>query len=96
MSITDDASMQQMLCIYQQTQFHVPMIVLYVAFEQQSALDAVDEEVNVDEFGDIDWEEDNNDSEEEFETNYEVDDENDEGDLAGNSAVQNEANAIVS
>ncbi|RYR13105.1 hypothetical protein Ahy_B04g070274 [Arachis hypogaea] len=94
MSITDDASMQQMLCIYQQTQFHVPMIVLYVAFEQQSALDAVDEEVNVDEFGDIDWEEDNNDSEEEFETNYEVDDENDEGDLAGNSAVQNEANAI--
>nr|XP_025648152.1 uncharacterized protein LOC112743154 [Arachis hypogaea] len=45
---------------------------------------------------DANWEEDNNDSEEEFESNYEVDDENDNGDLAGNPAVQNEADAIVS
>ncbi|RYR34772.1 hypothetical protein Ahy_A10g049786 [Arachis hypogaea] len=58
-------------------------------------LGAVREEVNVDEFGDIDWEEDNNDSEEEFEANYEVNDENDNRDLAGNPAMQNEANAIV-
>ncbi|RYQ83852.1 hypothetical protein Ahy_B10g102715 [Arachis hypogaea] len=56
----------------------------------------VGDEVNVVELGDIDWEEDNNDSEEEFEANYEVDDENDDGDLAGNPAVQNEADAIVS
>ncbi|XP_052107437.1 uncharacterized protein LOC127740493 [Arachis duranensis] len=56
----------------------------------------VGEEVNVDELGDIDWEEDNNDSEEEFEANYEVDDENDDEDLAGNPAMQNEANAVVS
>ncbi|RYQ88263.1 hypothetical protein Ahy_B09g095558 isoform B [Arachis hypogaea] len=56
----------------------------------------VGDEVNVDELGDIDWEEENNDSEEEFEANYEVDDENDDGDLAGNPAVQNEADAIVS
>ncbi|XP_025627808.1 uncharacterized protein [Arachis hypogaea] len=63
---------------------------------KRSELGAVGEEVNVDELGDIDWEEDNNDSEEEFEANYEVDDENDDGDLAGNPAVQNEANAIVS
>ncbi|XP_029151648.1 uncharacterized protein [Arachis hypogaea] len=96
MSITDDASMQQMLCTYQQTRFHVPMIELYVEFEQQSELGAVEEGVNVDELGDIGWEEDNNDSEEEFEANYEVDDENDDGDLVGNPAVQNEANAIVS
>ncbi|RYR07746.1 hypothetical protein Ahy_B05g075162 [Arachis hypogaea] len=61
MPITDDASIQQMLCIYQQTQSHVPMIELYVEFEQQS-----------------------------------VDDKNDGGDLAGNPAVQNKANAIVS
>ncbi|QHN94114.1 uncharacterized protein DS421_17g598520 [Arachis hypogaea] len=71
------------------------MIELYVEFEQQSGSGAVGEEVNVDELGDIDWEEDNNDSEEEFETNYEVDNENDDGDLAGNPEVQNEANAIA-
>ncbi|XP_016206029.1 uncharacterized protein LOC107646352 [Arachis ipaensis] len=90
MPITDDASMQHMLCIYQQTRFHVPMIELYVEFEQQSELGAVGEEVNVDELEDIDWEEDNNDSEEEFEANYEVDDENDDGDLAseGNAAAE--------
>ncbi|XP_025674583.1 uncharacterized protein [Arachis hypogaea] len=41
-------------------------------------------------------EEDNNDSEEKFEANYEVDDENDDGDLAGNPEVQNKANTIVS
>ncbi|RYQ86002.1 hypothetical protein Ahy_B10g105654 [Arachis hypogaea] len=95
MPITDDASMQQMLCIYQQTRFHVPMIELYVEFEQQLGLGAVGEEVNVGELGDIDWEEDNNDSEKEFEAN-EVDNENNDGDLAGNPTVQNEADAIVS
>ncbi|RYR34147.1 hypothetical protein Ahy_A10g048877 [Arachis hypogaea] len=72
------------------------MIELYVEFEQHSGLDAVGEEVNVDEFGDIDWEEDNNDNKQEFEANYEVDDENDDGDLAGNPTVQNEVDAILS
>ncbi|XP_057729998.1 uncharacterized protein LOC130945284 [Arachis stenosperma] len=96
MPITDDASMQQMLYIYQQTRSHVPMIELYVEFEQQPGTSMVDDEINFDELGDIDWEEDNNDSEDEFEANYEVDDENDDGDLAGNPAVQDEANAIVS
>ncbi|RYR53800.1 hypothetical protein Ahy_A06g029051 [Arachis hypogaea] len=90
MSITDDASMQQMLYIYQQTRSHVPMIELYVEFEQQSGMSTVGDEINVDELRDIDWEEDNND------TNYEVDEENNDGDLAGNPAVQDEANAIVS
>nr|XP_025673102.1 uncharacterized protein LOC112772381 [Arachis hypogaea] len=94
--ITDDASMQQMLYIYQQTRSHMPMIELYVEFEQQSGMSMVDDEINIDELGDIDWEEDNNDSEDEFEANYEVDEENDDGDLAGNPAVQDEANAIVS
>ncbi|RYQ84850.1 hypothetical protein Ahy_B10g104341 [Arachis hypogaea] len=94
-SITDDACMQQMFYIYQQTRFHVPMIELYVEFEQHMRMDAV-EEVNVDELGDIYWEEDNNDSEEKFEANYEVDDENDDGDLTGSPAVQNEAHATVS
>ncbi|RYR65088.1 hypothetical protein Ahy_A03g011078 [Arachis hypogaea] len=88
--------MQQMFYIYQQTRFHVPVIELYVEFEQQSGMGTVGDEVNVDELGDIDWEEDNNDSEEKFEANYEVDDENDDGDLAGNPVVQNEAYAIVS
>ena len=96
MPITDDANMQQMFCIYQQTQSHVPMIKLYVEFEQQSGMGTVGDEFNVDELRDIDWEEDNNDSEDEFEANYEVDEENDDGDLAGNPAVQDEANAIVS
>ncbi|RYR01615.1 hypothetical protein Ahy_B06g080494 [Arachis hypogaea] len=66
MPITDDASMQQMLYIYQQTRSHVPMIELYVEFEQQPGMSMVDDEINVDELGDIDWEEDNNDSEDEF------------------------------
>ncbi|RYR18954.1 hypothetical protein Ahy_B03g063580 [Arachis hypogaea] len=44
MSITDDACMQQIFCIYQQTRFHVPMIELYVEFEHMG-LDAVGEEV---------------------------------------------------
>ncbi|RYR39778.1 hypothetical protein Ahy_A09g045375 [Arachis hypogaea] len=92
--ITDDASIQQMLYIYQQTRSHVPMIELYVEFEQQSGMSMIGDEINVDELGDIDWEEDNNDSEDEFEANYEVDDENDDGDLAGNPAVQHETNAI--
>ncbi|RYR26162.1 hypothetical protein Ahy_B02g060326 [Arachis hypogaea] len=90
MSITDDACIQQMFYIYQQTRFHVPLIELYVEFEQH-IVDAVGNEVNVDELGNIDWEEDNNDSEEEFEANYEVDD----GDLAGNLAMQNKADAHV-
>ncbi|RYR25120.1 hypothetical protein Ahy_B02g058747 [Arachis hypogaea] len=85
-----------MFYIYRQIRFHVPVIELYVEFEQQSGMGTVGDEVNVDELGDIDWEEENNDSKEEFEVNYEVDDENDDGDLAGNSAVQNEADAIVS
>ncbi|RYQ93239.1 hypothetical protein Ahy_B09g099507 isoform C [Arachis hypogaea] len=51
-------------------------------------MDAVGDDVNVDELGNIDWEEDNNNSEEEFEANYEVDDENDNGDLAGNPASE--------
>nr|XP_025623329.1 uncharacterized protein LOC112715734 [Arachis hypogaea] len=88
--------MQHMFLIYQQTRFHMLMIELYVEFEQHSGLDAVGEEVNVDEFGDIDWEEDNNDNKQEFEANYEVDDENDDGDLAGNPTVQNEVDAILS
>ncbi|QHO58062.1 uncharacterized protein DS421_3g87550 [Arachis hypogaea] len=81
---------------YQQTRFHVPMMELYVEFEQHTGMDAVGNNVNVDELGDIDWDEDNNDSEEEFEANYEVDDENNDGDLSGNPAIQNEADAIVS
>ncbi|RYR34205.1 hypothetical protein Ahy_A10g048945 isoform B [Arachis hypogaea] len=72
------------------------MIELYLEFKQHSGLGTVGEEVNVDELGDIDWEEDNNDSEEEFEANYEVDDKNDDEDLASNPVVQNEADAIVS
>ncbi|RYR09818.1 hypothetical protein Ahy_B05g078241 [Arachis hypogaea] len=96
MAITDDASMQRMFCIYQQTRFQVPLIELYVEFEQHTGVDEFDEEVNINEFGDIGWEEDNDDSEEEFEANYEVDDENDDGDLAGNPAVPNEAHAVIS
>nr|XP_025611889.1 uncharacterized protein LOC112705268 [Arachis hypogaea] len=96
MAITDDASMQQMFCIYQQTRFQVPLIELYVEFEQHTGVDEFDEEVNINEFGDIGWEEDNDDSEEEFEANYEVDDENDDGDLAGNPPVPNEAHDVIS
>ncbi|RYR39423.1 hypothetical protein Ahy_A09g044955 [Arachis hypogaea] len=79
-----------------QTRFYVPVIELYIEFEQHTGLDAFDEEVYVDKLGDIDWEEANNVSEEEFEANYEVDDENDDRDLASNSAVQIKADGIVS
>ncbi|XP_057745301.1 uncharacterized protein LOC130963170 [Arachis stenosperma] len=96
MAITDDASMQQIFCIYQQTRFQVPLIELYVEFEQHTRVDEFDEDVNVNEFGDIGWEEDKDDSEEEFEANYEVDDKNDDEDLASNPAVPNEAHAVIS
>ncbi|RYR08527.1 hypothetical protein Ahy_B05g076260 [Arachis hypogaea] len=95
MSITDDACMQRMFYIYQQTRFHVPMIELCVEFEHHTGMDAVGDDVNVDELRDIDWDEDHNDSEEESEANYEVNYENDDEDLAGNPAVQNEADAIT-
>ncbi|RYR08401.1 hypothetical protein Ahy_B05g076073 [Arachis hypogaea] len=95
MSITDDACMQRMFFIYQQTRGHMPIIELYVEFEQHTGMDAVGDDVNIDELGELDWGEDNNDSEEEFEANYEVDDEKDDGDLAGNPAAQNEAHTIV-
>ncbi|RYR67981.1 hypothetical protein Ahy_A03g014453 [Arachis hypogaea] len=42
------------------------MIELYVEFEQHTGMSVVGAEVNVDELGDIDWEEDNNDSEEDY------------------------------
>ncbi|RYR67017.1 hypothetical protein Ahy_A03g013234 isoform A [Arachis hypogaea] len=51
--------------------------------------------VGKDVLGDIDWEEDNNDSEEEFEANYEVDDENNDGDKVVNPMMQNEIDALV-
>ncbi|XP_057736427.1 uncharacterized protein LOC130951736 [Arachis stenosperma] len=73
----------------------MPMIELYIEYEQYMGLDAVGEEVNMDELEDIDWEEYNNDSEEEFEVNNKVDDENNDGDEADNPAVQNEADALV-
>ncbi|RYR36808.1 hypothetical protein Ahy_A09g041763 [Arachis hypogaea] len=50
-------------------------------------MDEVGDDVSIDELRDIEWEEDNNNNEEEFEANYEVDDENDNRDLAGNSAT---------
>ncbi|RYQ79159.1 hypothetical protein Ahy_Scaffold6g107856 [Arachis hypogaea] len=85
MPITDDASMQQMLCIYQQTRFHVPMIELYVEFKQQSRLDAVGEEIGKKIIMTV---------KRSSKPIMKVDDENDDGDLAGNLAVRNQADAI--
>ncbi|RYR68936.1 hypothetical protein Ahy_A03g015442 [Arachis hypogaea] len=70
--------------------------IMFITDDATTGMDAVGEEVNVDELRDIDWEEDNNDSEEEFEANYEVDDTNEDRDLTENPAVQNKADAIVS
>ncbi|RYR38248.1 hypothetical protein Ahy_A09g043224 isoform C [Arachis hypogaea] len=67
----------------------MPTIELYVEYEQYMGLDAVGKKVNMDELEDIDWEE------YKFEVNYEVDDENNDGDEADNPAVQNEADALV-
>ncbi|RYR09165.1 hypothetical protein Ahy_B05g077274 [Arachis hypogaea] len=58
------------------------MIELYVEFEQHAGMDTVGDDVNADGLGDLDWEEDNNDTEKE--------------DLACSLAVQNKADAIVS
>ncbi|XP_015945273.1 uncharacterized protein LOC107470388 [Arachis duranensis] len=63
------------------------MIELYVEFEQHTGIDVVGEEVNVNELGDIDWKKDNNDSEEDLEANYKVDDENNDGDLESEGNV---------
>ncbi|RYR39820.1 hypothetical protein Ahy_A09g045443 [Arachis hypogaea] len=83
MFITDDASMQQKFYIYQQIRF-------------SRADDRVVRGVRTAVRAGHSWQGDNNDGEEEFEANYEVDDENDDGDLACNPTVQNEAEAIVS
>ncbi|QHO58227.1 uncharacterized protein DS421_3g88930 [Arachis hypogaea] len=55
--------MQQMFCIHQQIIFQVPMIKLYVEFEQHLGLDVIGEKVNMDELEDINWDEDNNHNE---------------------------------
>ncbi|RYR62260.1 hypothetical protein Ahy_A04g019696 [Arachis hypogaea] len=65
--------------IFINKRFHMSMIELYVEFEQHIGLDTVGKEVNMNELGNMMWEEENNNSEEEFKTNYEVDDENDDG-----------------
>ncbi|RYR14823.1 hypothetical protein Ahy_B04g071526 isoform A [Arachis hypogaea] len=65
-------------------------------FRAHTGIDAVGDDVIIDELRELDWGEYNNDSEEEFEADYEVDDKNDDGDLAKNLKAQNEAHAIVS
>ncbi|RYR62638.1 hypothetical protein Ahy_A04g020343 [Arachis hypogaea] len=58
--------------------FVIPCTMSFL--ELQTGLDMVNKDVNVNKLGDIDWEEDNNNNEEEFEANYEVDDKNNDGD----------------
>ncbi|RYR54126.1 hypothetical protein Ahy_A06g029384 [Arachis hypogaea] len=80
MPIVDEASMQHMFHIHQQTQMQQQKIELYVEFEYIVAkkYDRVEVYKGM-----------NSDNKEEFEANYEAGDENDDGDKAGEAIMQN-------
>ncbi|XP_057719389.1 uncharacterized protein LOC130933793 [Arachis stenosperma] len=84
--VTDEASMQDMFSVYMETRSHISFIELYIEFEQS--------ETN----RNIEMENYNSDSEEEFESNYECLDPGGDGDLAEDTMqanVADVANALV-
>ncbi|RYR07472.1 hypothetical protein Ahy_B05g074831 [Arachis hypogaea] len=83
MPIIDEASMQNMFQIHRQTQMRQPQIELYVEFENiQNDLDIEDDRAAV-------YEGMNSDSEEDFKTAYEAGDEDEDGDVGVEVAVEN-------
>ncbi|XP_015949777.1 uncharacterized protein LOC107474655 [Arachis duranensis] len=84
--VTDEASMQEMFSVYLESRSRVTFIEMYIEFEQSAA----DREIELEEY--------NSDSEEDFESNYEVVDpggNEDEADEAMVADVADVANALA-
>ncbi|XP_016173718.2 uncharacterized protein LOC107616250 [Arachis ipaensis] len=84
--VTDEASMQEMFSVYLESRSRISFIELYVEFEQS----AVDRDIELEDY--------NSDSEEEFESNYEVVDpgaDEDQADEAMVADVADVANALA-
>ncbi|XP_015954825.1 uncharacterized protein LOC107479198 [Arachis duranensis] len=84
--VTDEASMQEMFSVYLESRSQISFIELYVEFEQS----AVDRDIELEDY--------NSDSEEEFESNYEVVDpsvDEDQADEAMVADVADVANALA-
>ncbi|RYQ98787.1 hypothetical protein Ahy_B07g086583 [Arachis hypogaea] len=84
--VTDEASMQDMFSVYMETRSRISFIELYIEFEQSEA----DRNIEMENY--------NSDSEEEFESNYECLDPGGDGDQADDTMqadVADVANALV-
>ncbi|QHO39043.1 uncharacterized protein DS421_4g125640 [Arachis hypogaea] len=84
--VTDEASMQEMFSVYLESRSRISFIELYIKFDQS----AVDRDIELEDY--------NNDSEEEFESNYEVVDpgvDEDQADEAMVADVADVANVLA-
>ncbi|RYR72328.1 hypothetical protein Ahy_A02g006532 [Arachis hypogaea] len=84
--VTDEASMQEMFSVYLESRSRISFIELYIEFEQSAA----DRDIELEDY--------NSDSEEEFESNYEVVDpgvDEDQADEAMVTDVADVANALA-
>ncbi|RYR27156.1 hypothetical protein Ahy_B02g061492 [Arachis hypogaea] len=84
--VTDEASMQEMFSVYLESRSRMTFIELYIEFEQSAA----DRDIELEDY--------NSDSEEEFESNYEVVDpgvDEDQADEAMVADVTDVANALA-
>ncbi|RYR74509.1 hypothetical protein Ahy_A02g009247 [Arachis hypogaea] len=86
--ITDEASMQNMFQIHRQTYMRHPQIELYVEFEAEE-VEAVQNDIDVNDDIAAVYEGMNSDSEEDFEATYEAGDEDEDGDVGVEAVVEN-------
>ncbi|KAL4371523.1 hypothetical protein AHAS_Ahas06G0174300 [Arachis hypogaea] len=87
MPITDEASMQNMFQIHQQTYMRHPQIELYVEFDAVEAV-AVQNDIDVNDDRAAVYEGMNSDSEKDFEATYEAGDEDEDGDVGSGSSLE--------
>ncbi|XP_025697392.1 uncharacterized protein [Arachis hypogaea] len=88
MPITDEASMQKMFQIHQQTQMRHPQIEVYVDFETVEAV-AVQNDIDIHGDRDAVYQGMNSDSEDDFEATYEAGDEDEDGNVGVEAAAEN-------
>ncbi|XP_025670048.1 uncharacterized protein [Arachis hypogaea] len=88
MPITDEVTMQNMFQIHRQTQMRQPQIELYVEFETVEA-EGIQNDLEVEDDKATVYEGMNSDSEEDFKATYEAGDEDEDGDVGVETAVDN-------
>ncbi|XP_015952508.1 uncharacterized protein LOC107477056 [Arachis duranensis] len=88
MPITDEASMQKMFQIHQQTQMRHPQIEVYVDFETVEAV-AVQNDIDIHDDRAAVYQGMNSDSEDDFEATYEAGDEDEDGNVGVEAAAEN-------